>query len=701
MATQLVSAADKGGILVDASAIGRPVGDTSSSACYVTDLPKNFHGGEEALHWSLGELFGQYGKIKKIELYMEEGILETQNFKGEALIVYHRGKLTGSHDKGDPVWDACTDMDGKYRLLGKKMWRMRVEAATWQREGYDVKDRAKRFPCVEIGNLWEYVPAMPLAWFGEMQEVIRLHAAEHIEMPFVKVEPTEGKATVWCKGAQDAMKFASIMHKSYFLGRKVQTSLCRKPKPVEERLPRLPKPAPGAVTPGGQQRLPELSLKPKAPEPEPAPAPEPTAEPEASAAPAAPAPEVQAASAGPAFQLKGGCRVTLRGLVAKPQNNGLRAEVIEYLAEAERYQVRLEDGRCVKLKRENLEVVREDQAEDARALAAEASEDESDSDEEMEDADGAANAQAALVHREADERQRYEWRYLFFPACCAARRFGAVLGAVEIGHEAGAVRKTHGAQAAPGPIPNASFDCIVFARGRGGDSAFGSRPGLLKSALVRFASQRVGQAGLSSLVCRELDPPAASSGPRGAVDVTIQLILIDQTRFQIGIAEPVVAIAWPWPDVQQDLHRVQHSGSDDENIDASLEEKKKKKKKKKKRRFRVKEATAKKGMALDSFFMGSFRRRGTDMCEYLANKDKPWGYLQERDETATLSDDVMADFPLDRANFLGDQKRNIILNSGSEHRLQTFQHALGVNFDDVHEKEERTAQTQTEKHGGK
>ncbi|CAJ1347215.1 unnamed protein product [Effrenium voratum] len=89
-----------GGILVDASSVGRPVGDTSSSAVFVSELPKNFQGGDEALHFALGDLFGQYGKIKKIELYMDQGILETEDFKGEALVVYHTGKFTGTHDKG-------------------------------------------------------------------------------------------------------------------------------------------------------------------------------------------------------------------------------------------------------------------------------------------------------------------------------------------------------------------------------------------------------------------------------------------------------------------------------------------------------------------------------------------------------------------------------------------------------------------------
>ncbi|CAE7839667.1 unnamed protein product [Symbiodinium microadriaticum] len=175
-----------GGILVDASAVGRPIGDTSSSAVFVNELPKNFQGGDEALHFALGQLFGQYGKIKKIELYMEEGILETQNFKGEALVVYHTSKFTGTHDAGDPVYEACRDMDGRVRVLGHRNWRIRCEAAVWQKEGFNVKDRAKKFPCVEIGNLWEYTSSTPMSWFMDIQEVIRKHVGEHIKEPFVK-----------------------------------------------------------------------------------------------------------------------------------------------------------------------------------------------------------------------------------------------------------------------------------------------------------------------------------------------------------------------------------------------------------------------------------------------------------------------------------------------------------------------------------
>lgn len=33
-------------------------------------------------------------------LLAAEGILETKNFKGEALVVYHTSKFTGTHDTG-------------------------------------------------------------------------------------------------------------------------------------------------------------------------------------------------------------------------------------------------------------------------------------------------------------------------------------------------------------------------------------------------------------------------------------------------------------------------------------------------------------------------------------------------------------------------------------------------------------------------
>jgi len=94
---------------------------------------------------------------------------------------------------------------------------------------------------VEIANLWEYTASTPMSWFIEIQDVIRKHASEHIKEPFVKVEPSEGLATIWCKGAQDAMKLAALMQKSYFMGRKVVASLCRKEKPVAEALPKVPR----------------------------------------------------------------------------------------------------------------------------------------------------------------------------------------------------------------------------------------------------------------------------------------------------------------------------------------------------------------------------------------------------------------------------------------------------------------------------
>ena len=42
--------------LVGASSTQRPVGDTSTSAVWVTDLPSRFFGGQESLQWCLSEI---------------------------------------------------------------------------------------------------------------------------------------------------------------------------------------------------------------------------------------------------------------------------------------------------------------------------------------------------------------------------------------------------------------------------------------------------------------------------------------------------------------------------------------------------------------------------------------------------------------------------------------------------------------------
>eukprot|EP00933_Yihiella_yeosuensis_P041043 TRINITY_DN3548_c1_g1_i1.p1 TRINITY_DN3548_c1_g1~~TRINITY_DN3548_c1_g1_i1.p1 ORF type:complete len:537 (-),score=153.23 TRINITY_DN3548_c1_g1_i1:106-1716(-) len=371
------------GILVDASTIGRPVGDTSSGAIFVEGLPKQFQGGDEALHFALGELFGLFGKIKKIELYMDKGILDTENFKGEALVVYHPSKGTGTHEKGDPVWEACTEMDGKFRVLGHRNWRVRCQPAQWQKEGFNVKDRAKKHPCVEISNLWEYNPNQTMSWFIEVQDAIRAHASEHVQNPFVKVEPSAGSATVWCKGAQDAMKFAAIMQKSYFLGRKVTASLCRKEKPAQEQHVKVPKgnltmQAPSeadlsaaAQAPGPGKIAPELAAAIRA-----------QAEAEARLAAEEAEADQEATEAapvmGPMFLMREGSKVVLKGLVSKPENNGRRAVIVSYVEDVQKYQVRLDDGRFVKIKPENVEAVHDEPPKSVPKALKEESEDEDD-----------------------------------------------------------------------------------------------------------------------------------------------------------------------------------------------------------------------------------------------------------------------------------------------------------------------------------
>lgn len=397
--TALVTKDDQGGILVIKGP--RPCGDTSSGSVFVTDLPKSFMGGDESLHFALGELFGAYGKIKKIELYMEEGILETKDFKGEALVVFHKTKHTGTHDKGDPVYEACTDMDGKWRVLGKRNWRMRCEPAQWQRDGYNVKDKAKTFPCVELSNLWDYDSSLPLAHYSEMSEAIRAHAAEHIQAPFVKVEPSLGTATIWCKGAQDAWKFASIMHKSFFLGRKIVSTLCRKVKPATDSLPKVPI---GELTMKRGNFLPKGLSGPEA------------------AAPGQSIAQISIGAVGPvalgpSFLLGKGCKIEIKGLLSKPENNGLTAEIICFMPDEQKYKVELEDGRIVKLKVDNVgPITSEGDLKDARkrqkveeeevAPAMEVQE-ETEENEEAAEAEAAAAEAAAAAEKLASGSVRH------------------------------------------------------------------------------------------------------------------------------------------------------------------------------------------------------------------------------------------------------------------------------------------------------
>jgi len=238
-----------------------------------------------------------------------------------------------------------------------------------------------------------------MSWFFEVQDAIRSHAAEHIKEPFVKVEPSEGSATIWCKGAQDAMKFAALMQKSYFMGRKVTASLCRKEKPMTEHMPKVGKGKLSMKTPGEATAIPEIeglepgkltpelaaSLRKQAEEIAAAEAA--AVERAAKAAAAAAAAEDISASIGPTFLLREGCAVVLKGLVSKPENNGRRATVVSYVDDVQKYQVRLDDGRFVKLKPENVEVV---QDEPPKRIPKALEEEE----EEEEDEDSSANAQA-------------------------------------------------------------------------------------------------------------------------------------------------------------------------------------------------------------------------------------------------------------------------------------------------------------------
>eukprot|EP00439_Symbiodinium_sp_Y106_P083197 s2009_g23.t1 len=210
----------------------------------------------------------------------------------------------------------------------------------------------------------------------------------------------------WCRSA-DAMKLASLMQKSYFMGRKVVASLCRKAKPVSELLPKVQHLS--FKTPSNAKALNEAAIAPGKLAPEVAAAIRKQADELAKAAspkeesgetsegPAA----MEAPVAGPSFLLREGCAVVLKGLVSKPENNGKRATIIRYVDDQQKYQVSLE-GRFVKLKPENVEVV-EDVAPKRIPKALEEDEDEDGDEQEVEaTAQAVANEMAAVGLKPAD-----------------------------------------------------------------------------------------------------------------------------------------------------------------------------------------------------------------------------------------------------------------------------------------------------------
>eukprot|EP00929_Paragymnodinium_shiwhaense_P006113 TRINITY_DN10895_c0_g1_i1.p1 TRINITY_DN10895_c0_g1~~TRINITY_DN10895_c0_g1_i1.p1 ORF type:complete len:515 (-),score=173.42 TRINITY_DN10895_c0_g1_i1:239-1711(-) len=55
--------------------------------------------------------------------------------------------------------------------------------------------------------------------------------------------------------------------------------------------------------------------------------------------------------------LEEGAKVAIKGLQAKPEDNGKKGEVLTYFADVGKYRLLLEDGRTVKVKRENIDVL--------------------------------------------------------------------------------------------------------------------------------------------------------------------------------------------------------------------------------------------------------------------------------------------------------------------------------------------------------
>ena len=104
-----------------------------------------------------------------------------------------------------------------------------------------------------------------------------------------------------------------------------------------------------------------------------------------------------------------------------------------------------------------------------------------------------------------------------------------------------------------------------------------------------------------------------------------------------------------------------------------------------------KEAIIKKGVAFENFFEKSYRKRGTSVGDYIADKQRTWDELVELDPATQLSDDLQAYFLLKGANLSNDgaEERRIVLACGSTYATEPFHHAMKVNYHDIHLRESR------------
>eukprot|EP00913_Durusdinium_trenchii_P019561 g18388.t1 len=95
----------------------------------------------------------------------------------------------------------------------------------------------------------------------------------------------------------------------------------------------------------------------------------------------------------------------------------------------------------------------------------------------------------------------------------------------------------------------------------------------------------------------------------------------------------------------------------------------------------------KKTEQFDRFFERGFRKRGQALDAYLRSRKLDWAELQELDSETKMSSDLLAYFVLKQSGLSKDDRRQILLNSGSDYNLESIEKAMRVSYYDIHEKE--------------
>ena len=95
----------------------------------------------------------------------------------------------------------------------------------------------------------------------------------------------------------------------------------------------------------------------------------------------------------------------------------------------------------------------------------------------------------------------------------------------------------------------------------------------------------------------------------------------------------------------------------------------------------------KKTEQFDRFFEKGFRKRGQPLDAYIRTRRQDWADLQDLDAGTTMSPDLLAYFILKQSGLSKDDRRQILLSTGSAYDLDSIERSMKVSYYDIHEKE--------------